>query len=82
VAIWNVCFIIANGAPELEAACTPALEINLGKIVRDSEKNRGWGLTATMCRTTLKLVMTLDWDVLGASVEWKGTMLSRANIDY
>jgi hypothetical protein len=66
--------------PELEPACT--LNINLSRIVRDCEKDRGWGLTATMCRTTLKLVMLLDWDVLGASLEWKGMVLSKANVEY
>ncbi|KAH7085513.1 hypothetical protein BKA63DRAFT_598156 [Paraphoma chrysanthemicola] len=65
---------------ELEIACM--LEINLSKIVKDCEKERGWGLSATMCRTTLKLVIILDWDVLGASLEWKGTTLYRTNVEY
>ncbi|KAF2827326.1 actin-like ATPase domain-containing protein, partial [Ophiobolus disseminans] len=37
-----------NAQDELQPACT--LEINLSKLVRDCEKNRGWGLTETMCR--------------------------------
>lgn len=35
-----------------------------------------------MCRTTLKLVMILDWDVLGATLECKGRLLSQANVEY
>jgi hypothetical protein len=58
------------------------LGIDLSQIVKDCEKDRGWGLTATMCRATLRLVMVLDWDVLGASLEWRGKTISQSNVDY
>ncbi|CAO2656251.1 Nn.00g050540.m01.CDS01 [Neocucurbitaria sp. VM-36] len=69
-----------NARDELEPVCT--FDINLGRIVRDSVQDRGWGISPTMCQTTLKLIMVLDWDVLGASIEWKGIELCKNNIDY
>jgi hypothetical protein len=26
--------------------------------------------------------MVLDWDVLGASLEWRGKTISQSNVDY
>ncbi|KAJ4365713.1 hypothetical protein N0V83_008333 [Neocucurbitaria cava] len=46
------------------------------------EPERGWGINPTMCQTTLKLIMVLDWDVLCASMEWKGIELCKDNIEY
>lgn len=64
----------------LEVACT--LDIDLGRIVKNSVQDRGFGLHPTICHTTLKLVMTLDWDVLEACLEWKGTELSKKPVSY
>jgi hypothetical protein len=58
------------------------LEINLARIARNCEKQGRWGSTATMCRTTLKLVMSLDENVLRASLEWKGEVLCHDFVAY
>jgi hypothetical protein len=71
---------ITDEASELQPACT--LNIDLARIVRYSEKDRGWGLTATMCRTSLKLVVTLDWDVIHARLKHYGVVMSSADVEY
>jgi hypothetical protein len=75
-----MCFQTLTLSSEFEVACT--LEINLARIVRNCEKQRGWGLSATMCRTTLKLVMTLDGNDLRASLEWKGEVICHDYVEY
>lgn len=64
----------------LEVACT--LDIDLGRIAKKSVQDRGFGLHPTICHTTLKLIMTLDWDALDASLEWKGIVLSNNSVSY